>query len=232
MATFVLVPGGGHGPWCWERLVPELEALGHEVVTPDVPADVPDATLDDYVSMVASSVPEADDLVVVGHSMAGAYLPLVADRVGADRQVFLCAYVPTEGASVFPPGTDTVVGVELDEQGRIPMHTYGPEGVQQALAGDCDLETAAWAAARIRPQGMALMTEPFPVDGWPRSVRSAFISCAEDPIQPAEATESIASERFGVEAVILPGSHSPFLSRPADLAATLDDLLSDESRWG
>ena len=132
---------------------------------------------------------------------------------------------------MFPPGTDVVIGVELDDQGRIPMHTYGAEGVHQMLAGDCDLDTAAWAAERIRPQGMALMTEPFPAGGWPAGVRSAFVACSEDPIQPAEATQASAAER-GVEAVILPGSHSPFLSRPKDLAATLDGLLSDPGRWG
>ena len=34
MATFVLVHGGGHGAWCWERLVPLLADAGHRVFTP------------------------------------------------------------------------------------------------------------------------------------------------------------------------------------------------------
>jgi hypothetical protein len=29
MATFGLVHGAWHGAWCWDRLVPELEARGH-----------------------------------------------------------------------------------------------------------------------------------------------------------------------------------------------------------
>ncbi len=37
MATYALIPGGGGDPWEWHRLVPELEARGHDVlaVRPD-----------------------------------------------------------------------------------------------------------------------------------------------------------------------------------------------------
>ena len=31
MATFVLVHGGGHGGWCYNKLTPLLRAAGHEV---------------------------------------------------------------------------------------------------------------------------------------------------------------------------------------------------------
>ena len=29
MTTFVLIHGGFHGGWCWDYLIPELEARGH-----------------------------------------------------------------------------------------------------------------------------------------------------------------------------------------------------------
>src|SRR4029077_5733271 len=34
---FVLVHGGFHGAWCWERTVAELHALGHDAVAIDLP---------------------------------------------------------------------------------------------------------------------------------------------------------------------------------------------------
>ena len=34
MATYVLVHGGGHGGWCYQRVAPLLRAQGHEVYTP------------------------------------------------------------------------------------------------------------------------------------------------------------------------------------------------------
>jgi len=30
MATFVLVHGGWHGGWCWQKVIPFLEAAGHD----------------------------------------------------------------------------------------------------------------------------------------------------------------------------------------------------------
>jgi hypothetical protein len=47
MATFGLVHGGFHGGWCWDRLIPELAARGHEAVAMDMPIDDADATLSD-----------------------------------------------------------------------------------------------------------------------------------------------------------------------------------------
>ncbi|MFY1599596.1 alpha/beta fold hydrolase, partial [Micromonospora sp. WMMD737] len=34
---FVLVHGGFHAAWCWEKTVAELRALGHEAVAVDLP---------------------------------------------------------------------------------------------------------------------------------------------------------------------------------------------------
>jgi alpha-beta hydrolase superfamily lysophospholipase len=34
---FVLIHGGFHGAWCWERTIPELERLGHEAIAIDLP---------------------------------------------------------------------------------------------------------------------------------------------------------------------------------------------------
>ena len=39
MTFFALVHGGAHGGWCWERLIPELESLGHQCSAPDLPFD-------------------------------------------------------------------------------------------------------------------------------------------------------------------------------------------------
>jgi protoheme IX farnesyltransferase len=36
MVQFVLVHGACHGAWCWSRLIPELEGLGHRAVALDL----------------------------------------------------------------------------------------------------------------------------------------------------------------------------------------------------
>ncbi|MGQ0422166.1 alpha/beta fold hydrolase [Bacillus sp. HC-Mk] len=37
MSTYILVHGAWQGEWAWELVKPELEALGHTVVTLDLP---------------------------------------------------------------------------------------------------------------------------------------------------------------------------------------------------
>ena len=54
MATFVLV----HGALCWERLIPEVEALGHQAIAVDLPIDDPAAGLAEYAEVVARLVPD------------------------------------------------------------------------------------------------------------------------------------------------------------------------------
>ena len=76
MSTFMLIHGAWHGAWCWERLVPELESLGHRTLTVDLPSDDPTATFETYADHAVEAMSTEDDQVVlVGHSMAGMSIP-------------------------------------------------------------------------------------------------------------------------------------------------------------
>src|ERR1700682_4384448 len=94
MATFGLVHGAWHGAWCWEALIPELQPRGHRAIAMDLPSDQRAATFDDYAAAVAASLPPNPDLVLVGHSLAGMVIPLVALRRPVQLLVFLCALIP------------------------------------------------------------------------------------------------------------------------------------------
>ena len=65
-----------------------------------------------------------------------------------------------------------------------------------------------------------MWSAPYPLERWP-DVELVTILCEEDrAISPAW-TRWVAAHRLRTEAVVLPGGHSPFLSRPADLADAL-----------
>ena len=57
--TFVLIAGAWHGAWCWQKIVPLLEAQGHRVRTPELPAtgadtsDPAEVTLESWARFVA-----------------------------------------------------------------------------------------------------------------------------------------------------------------------------------
>jgi pimeloyl-ACP methyl ester carboxylesterase len=73
-----LVHGSYHGAWCWEFLTPELERLGHHVITMDLPVSELGLGAADYATTVEEALDPASVPVLVGHSMAGLITPLVA----------------------------------------------------------------------------------------------------------------------------------------------------------
>jgi pimeloyl-ACP methyl ester carboxylesterase len=227
VTTFALVHGAWHGAWCWERLAPELEARGHRVVAPDLPCDDPVATFETYADVVVDALEAAgDDIVLVGHSLAGNTIPLVADRHRVRRLVYLCALVPIPGRSfneqtkaerdAFVPGYQA--GLTADDQGRT---RWTDEALaRRTLFADCDERDARWAFERLRPQATAPYDVPCPLDAFPSAPRR-YVVCSEDRIVNPEWSRRVATGRLGAELVELPGSHSPFLSRPKALADVL-----------
>ena len=85
MATFLLVHGACTGGWCWEKVVPLLEAKGHKVCAPDLPGlgndQTPPAvvTLADNVEKLSRLLDKMDEpVVLVGHSLGGVTISALA----------------------------------------------------------------------------------------------------------------------------------------------------------
>jgi pimeloyl-ACP methyl ester carboxylesterase len=110
-----------------------------------------------------------------------------------------------------------------DEQRRREWADFAV--ARETLFADCDEDAARAAFARLRPQATAPYGEPCPLAELP-PVPAAYVLCADDRIVTPGWSRRAARDRLGVEAVELPGDHSPFLSRPAELAALLADLGS------
>ena len=227
--TFALVHGGAHGAWCWERLVPELEARGHRAVAMDLPIEDESAGASRYADIVMDAVAgEPDDLVVVGHSLGGLTIPLVAERRPVGRLVFLCAAMPDPGRSFVDQWqTDPdMLGlgfadfdVEADNEGKLT------EMAADLFYNDCPPDVVAGAVPRLRRQAVLPVTEVTPLTSWP-DVERTYVLCRDDHAIQAEWSRRTARRRLGVDPVELPGSHSPFLSRPAELADVLARVVS------
>jgi pimeloyl-ACP methyl ester carboxylesterase len=228
VSTFALVHGAWHGAWCWEHLTPELEARGHRVVAPDLPCDDPTATFQTYADVVASALESAgDDVVLVGHSLAGNTVPLVAAGRPVRRIVYVGALIPIPGRTLnemMASEPETLVrghqaGLSRpDEQGRTRWEDFA--GARRTFYADCDERDARAAFERLRPQSRAPYDVPCPLEALPPAPRT-YVVCTEDAIVDPENARRVATGRLGAELVELPGSHSPFLSRPAALAEIL-----------
>jgi len=103
---FVLVHGTWHGGWCWQWLIPFLEAAGHTVTTPTMTGCGerrhlirPDVGLDTHINDILGAIEfaDADEIVLVGHSFSGITITGVADvlRTRISHLVFFDALIPT-----------------------------------------------------------------------------------------------------------------------------------------
>jgi pimeloyl-ACP methyl ester carboxylesterase len=222
VTTFALVHGAWHGAWCWDRLIPELEARGHRAVAVDLPADDPDAGYDDYAGVVMDALDgvDGDDLVVVGHSLGGLTASLVAARRPVRHLVYLCALVPEPGQPL-SAGDALVEGFGTEQTGHSDGSSSWPKDAAiETFFHDCTPADAEWAAARLRPQGWRIGAEACPLDAMPTTPMTYILCTEERAVSPAWSRRVAAG--LGAAVVELPGGHSPFLSRPSALADVLD----------
>ncbi len=228
---FVLVHGAGSGAWAWERLIPELESLGHDAVAIDLPGagarrDEP-ATLDGYRDAVLDVLCDGD--VLVGHSMGGYVISLVADaaaeRVG--HLIYLAAGVPTEGRSMVDATPLSDLGMDdfirsVDTPHGPAFELRSPEAARELLGHDCDAQWGRRTFALRAPQQLAPAQIPLHLPRfWASDIPRSYVLCTEDRSGALRFVEGFL-ERLGLDrAYVIEGSHSAMVSRPRRTAEVL-----------
>jgi pimeloyl-ACP methyl ester carboxylesterase len=228
--NLVLVHGSYHGAWCWERLTPFLEASGHRVTAVELPISDPALGASAYADAVIDQADWSESPIVIGHSMAGLVIPIVAARRPVRQLVFLAAMLPNPGASMNEQraaepidGLLPLITAEWTDLGD-NVWAVGPNTASEMFFSDAAPELAMWASARMRPQAYRIMGEITPLEAWP-DVPLASIVCRDDRAVNIAWARAAARDQLGVEAVELDGGHSPFLTRPAELARSLDAVF-------
>jgi len=225
--TCLLVHGAWQGAWCWEQVVPRLEAAGVKTVTVDNPS-VARAPSDLHAD--ADNVMNALDeirgpVTLVGHSYGGAVITDAGVHDRVERLVYLTAFALDIGESAMvndlKGGEETNVGDAIGFDGDLAI--VRSERAAELFFHDCEPWVAAEAVARLKPMSIPALA------GIPRSIAwrrkpSSYIVCTDDHMVPVALQQSNAARTD--ETFELPTSHSPFLSRPDALAELLIELNS------
>jgi pimeloyl-ACP methyl ester carboxylesterase len=209
MATYVLVHGAGSDSWYWHLVKPKLEALGHEVVAPDLPCDDDRAELEDYVRVTLDAIGDRRDLVVVAQSLGGFTGTVVCDRRPAQLLVLVAAMVPRPGESP---------GEWWANTGHVFPDPFDPAEV---FTHDLPPDLATESMLHVRDQSGTVFEKPWPLDAWP-DVPTRFILCRDDRFFPADFQRRVVRERLGFAPDEMPGSHLPALAHPDELVARLE----------
>jgi pimeloyl-ACP methyl ester carboxylesterase len=215
--ALLLVHGAWHGPWCWDRLVDELPGVDvHTVALPSAGPD-PAALGDMYrdAAVVREALTALDRPVVVcGHSYGGVVITeAAAELPNVVGLVYLCAFQLDVGESL-ADGAEPRDWQQVDESnGAIAVR-----GATEIFYGDVDPALVADALPRLGYQSVAAFQQPLTRAAW-HTVPSTYVVCENDRAIPLVAQEAMAGRAKRV--VRMPTSHSPFLSRPGELAELL-----------
>ena len=223
--TFCLIHGSGQGPEGWKLLVEELEHRGHRALTPSFEINRTDEGAAFHAGTIVEALDRSGlkpaDVVLVAHSAGGMYLPLVAERRPPRRMVFLAALVPEPGLSIIEqarsdPSMFNAAWARQDPKSETMAREF--------VYHDCPPDRLAWAmSTRIFFYARRALEEPCPLAQWPPAPTS-YIACADDRTLTPEWQCRVARQRLGVEPFVLPGGHSPHVSRPEALADLLERL--------
>jgi pimeloyl-ACP methyl ester carboxylesterase len=95
------------------------------------------------------------------------------------------------------------------------------DGAFQCFFHDCNPELVDWAAERLVPQPLAPVLEPISIPKlWQSDLSRSYIICSQDRSLPSRIAR-LQARRLGVRPLEIDSSHSPFFSRPAQLAELL-----------
>jgi pimeloyl-ACP methyl ester carboxylesterase len=230
---FLLVHGAFHAGWCWERVIPELNSLGHDAVAPDLPGHdsrrSEEATLDTYRDAVLKIMKPGD--VLVGHSQAGTVISAVVDVAPTNFRhlIYLAAPVPAEGTSLADAvaetgGLEAIPGVQSADD----EFWFDDEvAAREQFYGDCSREDQLWAFEKLQPQALSPQVTPVHFTNfWTCMTPRSYITCLADKTVVPHTVEATL-DRLRIH-VAFPfwASHSPFISRPKDLAELFHEIVT------
>ena len=219
MSTYVLIPGAGGVAWYWHRVLPLLEEAGHEAIAVDLPGDDESAGLPEYARLVLEAIGERDDVVLVAQSMGAFTAPLVASQAPVRAIVLVNPMTPMPGET--PGAWWGNTGSRPAREAAAAQGGYSPEfDLAVYFLHDVPPEVAAAGEPHQRPEADAAFESICDFEAWP-PVPLRVVAGADDRFFPVGFQQSLAKDRLGIEADVLPGGHLIALSQPAALASYL-----------
>jgi pimeloyl-ACP methyl ester carboxylesterase len=207
-------------------VIQRLTAEGIRSVAVDLPSKGFETALlgdlhDDAEAVRAAVDSAGGPALVVAHSYGG--LPVsegLAGCANAAHLIYLAGFMFEPGQSLL----GVVGGVEPDwwvtsDDGR----TVIADNPGHVFFNDCTPEVARTAAAALEPHRKDAFSQELRSAAW-QSLPSTYVVCERDNAIPPAAQEHMATHADTVSH--LDASHSPFLSRPHDVTAIIQETLA------
>jgi pimeloyl-ACP methyl ester carboxylesterase len=205
-----------HGIWadgsCFQKLIPTLQAEGHEVMAAQYGLDTLKGDVDTVIHTLGRV---SGPVVLVGHSYGGT----VITHAGMDPRVAALVYIAalgpdetetSQGQQDKFPKTDVFNYVEVAD-GRVWMK---PEGVS-AFAGDLSAEEQGVVYATHFAPALDLFNQKLDGIAWRSKPSWCIVGRQDRTVHPD--LERFAAKRMEATTVELNSSHVPMLSHPREV---------------
>jgi len=218
--TYLICHGGWSAGWAWKKMRPLLHAPPESVLFTPTYTGVgerahlatPEVGLETHIRdmLAVIETEELSDITLIGHSYGGMVATGVADRARdrVRRLIYLDAFVPENGNSLY-----ALIGrtVGPDAPWLVPPRPVPPD------TSEADLR---WINAHRSLQPIASFTTPLHLSGRDLPPRS-YIRCTRTAPDDTLKSSASKAQRNGWPYVEIDASHSPHVTAPELLAATL-----------
>jgi pimeloyl-ACP methyl ester carboxylesterase len=235
--TYILIHGAWHGAWCWDKVVPLLQAKGHKAIAIDLPGHggdigrIADISLNDYVDAVIKVTNEqAGPVILVGHSMAGMVISQAAEKLGSKKVsslIYLDAFLPKNGESLFSLVEATMKNLTPIFGNIITADDHKTNFINPAMAAqlfyhDCSDDEKKLAVSKMTKEPIAPLATPVILtDNIYGTIPKYYILCTESK----NLDNTFISTNVPCKKVYkLASSHSPFFSMPDKLVNIFDEI--------
>lgn len=222
MKPVVLVHGAWHGPWCWERVTPLLDAAGVPWLAPDLPscarAQEGAGLIDDVKAVEAAldALPGDEPAILLGHSYGGRVISEAGAHPRVGSLVYLTAFLTEPGEDTAALGVPSMRAMLDFPAPSTSIPKAGPG--RDIFYNDCTDEQATWATERLRPMFWGGDPVTPPRLAWTQKP-AIYVICSLDNAIPAPAQHRMAARAR--RSLKWETGHSPFLSRPELVAGLL-----------
>ncbi|KPA88979.1 putative hydrolase or acyltransferase of alpha/beta superfamily [Pseudomonas asplenii] len=216
--NIVLVHGAFADGSSWSQVISRLQAKGYHVTAVQNPLT---SLADDVGATVRVLRRQQGDVLLVGHSWAGAVISQAGNASNVKGLVYLSALAPDSGESVadllekFKAPMD---GLTPDSEGLIWLED--PQVFQQVMAADLPLNKVRVLAATQQPIAVASFAGKVRHAAW-HDKPSWYLKTTSDQALRPDVQQAIA-QRMGARITSVDSSHLSLLSHPDAVAGLID----------
>jgi pimeloyl-ACP methyl ester carboxylesterase len=213
--AIVLVHGGFVDGSGWAGVYSILKKKGYNVSI----VQNPTKSLADDVAFTKAAIDSLNrEVVLVGHSYGGVVITEAGTHPRVSDLVYITAFVPDQGESVSslianPPPGAPVPPILPPQDGYLFLDR---NKFAASFAADVEPELASFMADSQVPWGLDALAGSVSQPAW-KTKPSYYLVATEDKMIPPPAQRAMAG-RAKAQVTEVPGSHSIYVSKPAEVA--------------